>query len=394
MKKFIFLILLSSQAFAEMTLAPAWINETATKNTSAQVGAAFDAILDAQGRALDGMETGASQKALPFGFRLTELTTDLGATKQGLFGISALRSYNGVEIKWKKVQPRLALDESEAVDIVVDEDTTEEGLTGLTDSIVKVVEVSGKVKDLVKLRTNVRSALETVHDQVRNIDVTTHQHWRARSLRLDLNFGVSGQVWFFARAGVTMRLRMEWNLKERALLQLQDAVANPQTKFVVKTLVELNQALEKVQVAGFEPKKVFIGVGASQRKQFFGLWRYNAGFVGWLGFVPVTVKSLVNVEPPLSLTQEDFFIGEGEEPTDNKGWWPFRRHRIPARTVQSGLEKSVRTAAFFAEHALASKAQKWRVTEIKTVNDISKSGFFGLADVSTRGVVEIDFKRN
>ena len=127
------------------------------------------------------------------------------------------------------------------------------------------------------------------------------------------------------------------------------------------------------------------------------LWKYSAGFVGWLGFVPVQVnnKSLSRVSIPAELLNEDFSIGglDDESAAGNKGLWPWRKRSIARTSFSSGLMKSVQTAAFMAERAQTVSRNHWRIDEVKTVNDISYTGFFGLADVSTRGIVEIDFKR-
>lgn len=383
------------QAFAGTHLATDWVSENSTLAT-AEVAEAYESILNAQGSALDKMsEQKASQKILPFGFNMNEMVTDMAVTKSGLLGLAAMKANTGVEIKWKKIASLKAI-ENENVDFVIESEVSDAEVGDIADSIRNVVLASGKIKDSTQLRSNIHEALQKVREQVKGIEVTTYNQWQARSLRLDLNFGVNGKVFFFAKAGVALRLRMEWKLKEVALTNNKLASLNDQTKFVVKTLAELNVALAKVSVPGFEPSKVMIGVGVSHKRNFFGIWKYSAGFVGWLGFVPVNVsnnKSIVPVNIPVTLLNEEFTIGGTDEAAAFKIWWPWRKRTITHTSFATGMEKSVQTAAFFAQRADANSSAHWRVEEVKTVNDISHTGFFGLADLSARGIVEIDFKR-
>jgi hypothetical protein len=360
--------------------------------TSSEVGKTFDQIINAQEVALNRMDEESAAQLLPFGFQMNEMVTDISVSKSGPMGISALKSNTAVEIKWR----RNNLDaEEDAADYVVEAESTEKDIAQLADSIVNVVKISGKVKNDSVLRTNVVHALNTVREQMMSFEVTRLQQWKANVLRLDLNFSTHGEVWFIARAGVALRLRMEWKLKERTLKNADSTMINPQTRFVVKTLSGLNQAVEKVPLKGFEVKKIMIGVGQSKARKFWGPWKYSAGMIGWLGFQQVTqpYKS-IQAAVPIELLNEDFIIGgfESSETTE-KGIWPWSRRRISRTSFQSGLEQSLRTAAFYAERAMLPKRGQWHVSEIKTKNDISHTGFFGLANVSTRGILEIDLRR-
>lgn len=394
--KYLLLILLAANSYAGTQLATDWVSESTTLDPTAEVSESFSSILDAQARALDTMESKSSMnKALPFGFQMKEMVTDIGVSKSGLMGIAAMSANAGVELKWKKVAAQNLIEtEEEVADIVVDENISEADLDGMADDIVNVVRASGKVNNN-NLKAKVLEALETVHAQVKEVGVTSYEAWRARHLRLDLNFSATGSIWFVAKAGVAVRLRMEWKLKDLPLTNAKMALANDNTKFVTKVLGELNEAQSKISFAGFEPKKVFVGVGASYKQKFFGLWKYSAGFIGWIGFVPVKVsnlKSLKLASIPAKLMNEEFQIGGGEEES-NKTWWPFRRRTIARTSFQSGLQKSLKTAAYFAEQAQTQRSAHWTLAEIKTTNEISYTGFFGIADLTTRGNLEIDFKR-
>lgn len=357
--KYLFLLLFISQAFA---------------NQTPQIKESFVSIVDAQAKALDQMDS----ETMPNGFKLTEMITDLAVSKTGLLGLAALKSNNGVEIKWKKVN-RPSMIEDNEVDIVVHPDISELELTNLSASIYKIAEISGKVKTSPFLRSYIEDSLREVHQNIQNIEVTRFKNWKASGLRFDLNFGANGQLWFVARAGVTLRIRMEWKLIDNSNLT-PPALLRTESRFVLKILDALSRSLETVTLRNFNPARICIGVGASYKRGFFGLWKYSAGFIGWLSFTPVQNlsfnKSIQTL--PLGIASETFKYGSAE---------------IPHMQFVDGMRKSLETAAFFADNADTTASQLWQIAEIKTVNDVSYKGFFGLSDFATRGIVEIDFKR-
>ena len=186
-----------------------------------------------------------------------------------------------------------------------------------------------------------------------------------------------------ARAGVTLRIRMEWKLIDNSTLT-PPSILHSQSRFVLKILDALSRSLETVALKNFNPTRICIGVGASYKRGFFGLWKYTAGFIGWLSFTPVQNlsfnKSLEAL--PLQVLAEDFSFGDDAKASG-----------IPHMQFVQGMTKSLETAAFFADNADTNSSQVWQIAEIKTVNDVSYKGFFGLSDFTTRGIIEIDFKR-
>jgi hypothetical protein len=359
--RILLLLFFMSHAYGSVSLSPDWVQEASSKDQSNEVQNSFISILEAQGEALDQMELLSSMKIKKTGFSMTEMITDLAVTKSGLLGLSALKSNNGVEIKWKRKASSFLPDESP--EIVIDADATEMDIDKISDTVFRIVSDSGKINNTKNVRSSVKNAFLSIQRDVTSIQVTKLNDWRLTALRLDLNFSSSGQLWMFARAGASLRVRMEWKFKP--IHYLKSSVVNPHTEFVVKTLDALGKSMQKIPVPGFDARKVSIGVGASQKKAF-GLWKASAGFIGFLIFTPETrfLKSMVVLPPDLA-----------------------------NQRLILGMEKSLRTAAFFAENSLLERSRHWTIAEIKTINDVSFTGFFGIADFTTKGAVEIDFKR-
>lgn len=366
MKTILIFFVLMSTASARVQLAADWVTPEKSVHLN-EASKDLSEILTAEAEALDSFSVpNLVSPGLPGGFEMKEMVTDIGVSKKGLLGLSSVKANTGVEIKWKKkaVNAFIGAEESDA-DVVI-EDITEAELPVLAESLAQIVEKSGKIRKTRNLRGNILSALEKVHNQLRHIQLTEGQKLKLSGLRLDLNFGASGRVWFVAKAGAALRLRMEWKIKKKPLNE--GLVMTRQTQMIAKMLSDLDAAVEKVSFSDFQLKKVSVGVGLSQKKKLFGLWKYKAGFMGFLIFVPSSGPKL---SAPATVSPE-----------------------FMPSNFSSGIEKSLHTASFFMEHAREAKSTFWYVAEVKAVFGISHSGFFGLSDVTSKGLIEIDFKRN
>jgi hypothetical protein len=396
--KLLFFFLCINVSFASPRLDPNWVSQEKAIDLSKNVKKSFDSILQAQGKALDKMDSNFT-KALPYGFVMKEMVSDFAVSKSGLLGLSALKSNNGVEVKWKRASTFKSLN-AEVVDepsIVIEAAPTEKDLDQVAEVITKIVKSSGKVQESRNLKANIKDSLLGINANLKNIQVTKLNNWKTSGVRLDLNFSVNGGVWLFVKPGIALRVRMEWKLKEASLGSLKIAEATSETRFMLKTLDALEKALQSTQLPGFKAKKISIGVGASQKKSLFGLWKYSNGFIGYISFVPVESfnKALFKDVVPSELLDEPFTIGGIEnEVSSLKGMPIISNGSFTQRDFVAGMEKSLQTASFFASSAQSNHSKGWSIAEIKTINDISYTGFFGLADFTTKGALEIDFKRN
>lgn len=350
-----------------------------------QQASSFNEILSAQGTALELMDERDKSK----GFKLQEMITDIGFSKTGILGVSALRAGASLELKWKRKKATLINDNTTPV-MVIKEDATDKDLDVVSESIASIVESSGKVAKTPDLRKSIREALGSVQQNVDQINVTRLHGWKASGLRLDLNFAANGSLSFLTRAGFQFRIRVEWLLKDRPM-NPQLALSNKESKFVAKVLNDLNLAADRVMIPGYQAYKITVGVGSSVRRNFFGLWKYSTGFLGAMIFVPVPKPPMALVSVPQELQDMNLEVGGFEEEETEK-IWPWRRRATVVNFAQ-GMEQSIRSASFYAQRASSMNFPNWYVAELKTVNDISKTGIFGFANVSARGVIEIDHKR-
>ncbi len=341
----------------------------------------FTAILEAQGKALDKMEVTSSKS----GYKLTELLTDIAITKKGLLGISALSSRKALEIRWRRKSAPLLSEQEDGFE--VSGETSEKELDSLAGAIVDLANKSGKLRAPAQ-RIQVRQALEDLRLRVAQISVTQVAGWKLKALRLDLNFSTSGEVALFTKAGVAFRVRLEWDIIPRE--SNQALAQNDETKFVIKVLSALNAANSRINIPGFEASRIAIGVGASVRRKFFGLWRYSAGFIGYLLFVPDS-NNKEHHSPALAEAGDSTLeLGGFEEEGAEMSFW--RRRKYVRVDFAAGMVSALATAAGYASQVRSLDFKHWYVSDFKTVSDISRTGLLGLADVTTRGVIEIDHR--
>lgn len=341
----------------------------------------FNEIILAQGKALEkiSVKEHAAGK-----FHMTDMITDIGISKTGILGLSALKSTNSIELRWKRKTQALNFENKE---LVVPADL--EDLDHLSDTIAALAEKSGKVKNISK--AEIKEALTKVQEKIQLFSVTEQNAWKLSGIRLDLNFSASGKVTFLTSAGTSLRIRLEWLVKNK-FLKTTFKNLNEESRTVAKVLADLNRA-KLILIPGFEIKKVTLGFGSSVKKSF-GVWKYSSGFIGALIFVPVVNPHLELVSIPSELKEMPLEVnGFEEEETTDKWRLPWRRSYSVSVNFSRGLERSLDLASSFVRMADAKKFPNWYISEVKTVNDISKSGAFGFANVSARGFLEIDHKR-
>lgn len=333
----------------------------------AEAETTYKKILRTQEQALNALTEKSSS-----GYQMREMITDISFARTGVLGLSALKANSGVEIRWAK---RTLTEEAAPVksDFVIESETS---LRDATEGVLELVKASGKVKVTDRLRTQVEKSLKQIEVLVEENSSSPQGRWEFRGVRFDLNFSAQGEVLFFAKAGPTFRLRMEWN-RRRVTKGL-----TPGSRFVRNILGVLDDVKDEISLPGFNVRLVSVGVGSTLKGET-GVWKYSAGFLGFLLFAPRTEKSFMN---SVELPSEDFILGGFDE----KG---LTTNRLSPARFSAGIRKSLQTAAFFAD-AARFQTGSWMVKDIRTVNDITHTGLFGLANLSSRGALEIFFVRN
>lgn len=385
MKFFLSLFFVIHSAYAS-TLPVDWIVESHEKKgppvTSVQLQGArnfLEKVLSIQEKVLLSKEDKQVQ-----GFRFSHYITDFSVSKSGLFGLSSLKGRSAVEFGWKKKNDSKGLAEEAQVEI---EGDSPRSLKLSADQIEEIAVSTGKVKSSPLLRQNIETSLMEARTIMSEVNVMDFPGWKLGGLRLDLNIGANGRVWFFSKVGAVVRIRINWKRTKVTAHGKAVAPVNGNTnRFVSKVLYDLDKIYSGGSIAGFKVKVVNIGVGVTQKGSVLGLFgSASAGFIGHLRFEPVK-KSLPDTTPMTdsSLPTEDIeYVGNEES---GKG---MNFLFIPRNKWRDGLRKSLRLATFFASSASRFNG-KWQITDMKTEFELTKSGFLGLASTSANSIIALE----
>lgn len=369
--KFIFVLMFLGACGKNATssLPPSFVanQESDSSTVAAEAESNFKSIIRVQEEALSSMKESSG------GFQMKEMITDIAVAKSGVLGLSAMKANNGVEIWWakKNLSDKTPV---ESADLTIDEDMNTETAAS---AIAQLAETSVKGKIGTRTRASILRSLNQIQRIVDEAGQGLPGHWQFKGIRFDLNFSINGEVLFFTKAGTNLRLRIEWNYTKKP-----QKLFTPGSRFVAQTLAALNQVQGDFSLPGFAPKMISIGVGTTYKGQL-GIWKASPGFIGWLQFIPKETKEL---SVPNIGTNEDFILGGFEE----KG---LENRVLSFDKMVLGLRKSLKTAAFFADASRTTQGH-WYVSMIRTQNDVSYTGLFGLSDFTTKGVMEIDLRRN
>lgn len=381
------LLLIVSGLASAASLPQSWVSEgEGRKSLSSfkelnETQEYLSSVLSIQEKVLLGRE----EKSLG-GFKFSTYVTDFSVSKSGLFGLSALKATTAVELKWKNVQTQII---PEAVaDMEVLDDSAETLAATASELEAKIV-ATGKVASSPALKSNIESVLnkaKLMMDQMEHRDVPG---WKLAAFRLDLSIGANGQVWTFAKTGASVRLRLDWKKIKRK--QNNKLMANNKTGGLVdKILYDFSQVYQSQDLLGFKVKMVNVGVGLSRKGGLLGLASTKLGIVGFLRFVPVTTtQSLPALADNTSALATEDMEYVADEISENKS---MNNIFVPRKKWRAGLEKGFAMAKYFASSAERFQ-NRWQVTEVKTVLELTKSGFLGLASTSVTGAIETELVR-
>lgn len=387
--KYLFLFLLFSGIASAAQLPLNWVNEgdgrKNTSNTLQELAATdnyLNSVLGIQEKVLMGKEDKSAS-----GFKFSQYVTDFSVSKSGLFGLSALKATTAVEVKWMKVSTN-----QKTVEVIADVevvDDSAEALAMTAQELEALALATGKVEASPVLKTNIENVL---HEVKFMMDQTNHSEfpgWKLAALRVDLSIGANGKVWTFAKAGASVRLRLDWK-KIAKQSNNKMMMTNKTSNFINKILYDFNQIYQADELAGFKVKMINVGVGLSRKGGFLGLASTKLGITGFLRFVPIpATKSLpLVVESNSALATEDI-EHVSNEVSQNKG---MNFSFVPRNKWRAGLQKGFAMAKFFAGSADRFQ-NRWQVTEIKTVFELNKSGFLGLASTTATGAIETELVR-
>lgn len=342
-----------------------------------------DEVFDAQERVLNGLES--NQKVFR-GWKFSGMKTDLSVSKSGLFGFSAVKGKSTLELNWVKSGDKSLEDSVAPNHIEIDGNATLKEIEIQLLPLVDLAVESGKVKNKERMRTKLLERAREVHLALKGIDQEMGSTWTPSKFRLNLSFGVSGDIFSVAELGGDFRVRLDFKIAPKAQMDLNkglDRRLKKMKKLVSNLSEDVSKVAEKVErESGFKLDSISIGLGAD-KKTFLGIADSKASASGFLFFKKSGKKA------DLSKTNLD---GEYEFASNNVEGEKFLGRIFKRSRFRKGLEKAFNIGNYFGKRA-EKKDGKWTINKFKIAFSLSYKGIFSLTNTTGSGVAELYFKK-
>lgn len=381
MKKILFtLIVLGCQSAFSSVVVPAEFlaqkpleNKSFKKNESINFADSIDHIMNVQQNSLENLTDNNKSVSL------TQMLTSFSVNHSGLFGLSALSASSATTLFWTK-KKTVAKEEVKSFAINANDD--ELSLQMKINEITGYLVQQGKVTDEAKLRENLDKTMRKGHELFSDLQNIESHNWKVGGFRLDLSIAASGVVAPFTKVGENVRLWLEWTRTSQKTLVTPRTKA---TRFVSNVLSDIDKSAESINMPQFELQSLYVGLGEDYKSGFFGFGATTFGFIGFVKFVKKPKTEMAKAV--IDFTNEDY--GVIHEDLENKSRFSF----IPRNKIQDGIKQSLKFAQFFSQKLDQTESTHWELTTIRETATISQTGFFGLANLNTKGVFVFMFNR-
>ncbi len=379
MKYFFALIFIySSTLSAEVTAPDDWWSESHvdSKNMVGQqekvISNVLDEVFSVQNEVLSESKSKNSH------FKLSEYSSGFSVSKTGLFGLSALKATQAIEVFWKK--NKTSETELKVKELELTYSQNSKIRSSQIDLILDVVKKSSSVLDIFMFSTNLRKYLGDINYMFANIYGNKWKNWRFDGLRSDLFISSDGSISPVASIGAALRVRIEWKWDPTE----EDQTVTNLSSLITNLLNDLDYVLNENVYEQFDLSKAYVGIGYSSGLEFFGLATAGYSLMAYARFVKIDDKNIVLDE---SITGDSYQVAE---PTNNKGL--FNYLKIKRNKWRSGLRKAIKMSSLFLV-AASSAYENWSIYKVQTTFKMGHRGWLGFSSISTKAALQLVFKR-
>jgi len=327
-------------------------------------------------------------------WQLSQFKTVLAIGLSGKIGLKSWGGEKAVELGWaprssetKRLLEKNDNDSTQTIKVSEDMELTD--LEAQLSPILDELEGSGKLKSRQALDKFLEKPLKDFLEISKALSQTEEYKWRPAKLRLDLNLGASKKLTgTFVKAGVDIRVRLEWTRSKSSKAALQKSSSAVNMK-IVKTMNKLSKYVssnvdQDARKMKLKLKKFKVGVGIGAKKTF-GVINYDTSIIPQVYYKKFEVaKSL----PQDSVDEEIPFLVENEDK-----WLFSRRYKVKKYRIRKALRKSLKFGKYWQGKLAKSKykKRKWGVKSFKTSYAFSLSGKVGATTLKAKPVLELEF---
>jgi hypothetical protein len=307
----------------------------------------------------------------------------------------------GIQAYWRKQGPK------PAVAAALEDEGTPSALPSLevapeaqpadiarqVEPIVQMVLAQGKVQNEIRLRSELKRAVEEFRQLVLVVDADQpgSSYW-VSGFRIDLSIAASGDV-SFGTFGIDTRIRLEWKraMRSNSVNQAQKTsrLQASLREFVRNIATDLEEAsVQNSHMTEFKPYSYRVGLGLNAGKDF-GFGKGSATIIGHINFSRDVKKPVVYPAHPAPTTGSYWMIERASSPQLAQHLAFASAASIPSQSSSSevtflvdrarfrkGLSRAMKMGGFFAERAAKanSNSAQWKIFEMKVGFDLSVTG--------------------
>jgi hypothetical protein len=400
MKKIIsltFFLIFASNARANLNYLPQHYltgEDANTEATTSELKPAsdfIDSVLKSESEILESKDSADLTAKDPKKFKMNLMLTNFSISKSGLLGLSAFKANEFVSLFWTRKKPsnELVTEESKEVQkaVQIEGEATEEELAFTATELADSLFSSGLVNNKEALVQNLGLAMKKANEAFGVIETMSYGNWDVSGLRLDLSVSTSGIVVPYTTVGASSRVWIEWrrvkrpndkkNVTSQGGKKLQD--------FVSKVLSDVDLSANNINLKSFHLSQMYVGLGQDIKTGFFGLGTANSGFIGYV--ILNHKKQNASLTKPLLETSDELPVISGTSKLKNV-------FSVSRRKLRRSIQKTLNLGAKLVDNAEKVKSKGWEISRVRLTTTLSKSGFFGLSSLSTKGVFIHVFDRN
>jgi hypothetical protein len=251
--------------------------------------------------------------------------------------------------------------------------------------LIEIIKASSKIYNWAKVAFNLKKYIHNINDLLRKIQVHRSEYWAFDGLRGDISFGANGEFWMFAKAGASVRLRLDWKYLDPTT-RVFNTNADPNLNNFIKRLLEDVESTTNDDIGQFEAREILVGLGQSRKTGIFGFGKGKLNFMGFLRFVK---KPRVYIFNNQNNSDDNEDLPLIDEETNEKGFGKI--YRIARWRWRQGLDKAMVMSSFFANRA--TTGGRWQINRIHTSFELSQRGWLGFAGTQNRAQLQIRFRR-
>lgn len=350
------------------------LNVFAEFNPSSEYATTVDSLLSIQEEVLSRSEDrNDNRNDKAWGdWELSGQKTDLAISKSGILGFSAVKGTSAVELSWSRKSSSKELN-IERTDVRLDSSMSEDMVLNTVRPTFKLLFKNSK-KSIAHIQKNMEDHIIRYHRALKGIYGMENSTYSPKKFRLDLSTSFSSPLFGFTKLSGDTRMRLEWKISP-----LTGKSNREEDQEVVSKLMEdLSRALESTDTnSDYKLKEISIGLGLSQ-KNLLSFSNVKGEIVGELYFKKNSQKVMLN-EKDL----EGEYSLKGEEKILNF----FKR-----RKFRKGITKAYNQSVWFANQ-FKGRSSGWEIKKFKTSYSLSYSGFLGLANTSSKGLVTMTYSK-